>query len=226
MRDEYEVELDWLQEDLESRTFRSDSFPDAWPEGPSGLRRGGSSLGSFFRPLCDHPPQCVLKSEEGGWNVWAGRGLDCDRSFGKFHLLLNLTGDSVVRKHTIPVPELSQWEQRAAVPEILLDWPDMGAVSLPWQFWRDLVAHLSRAKAQMLVFCVGGHGRTGTAIACIMVACGWTSEDAIAWVRAHYCPQAIETRQQENYIRMIERKDPGHATDNTPQGTPRRRGNR
>jgi hypothetical protein len=59
-----------------------------------------------------------------------------------------------------------------------------------------------------------------------MVACGWTSEDAVAWVRAHYCPQAIETRQQENYIRMIERKDSGHATDNTPQATARRRGNR
>jgi hypothetical protein len=44
--------------------------------------------------------------------------------------------------------------------------------------------------------------------------------------RAHYCPQAIETRQQESYILMIERKDSDHATDTAPQGTPRRRGNR
>ena len=176
--------------------------------------------------MCDHPPQCVLKSEEGGWNVWAGRVTDCERSFGKFDLLLNLTGDSVVRKHTIPVPELSHWEERAALPELLLDWPDMGVVALPWQFWRDLVAHLSRAKTQMLVFCVGGHGRTGTAIACIMVACGWTSEDAIAWVRAYYCSQAIETRQQENYIRTIERKDSSHATEKPSQDRPRRNNHR
>ena len=96
------------------------------------------------------------------------------------------------------------------MPEILLDWPDMEAVNLPREFWDDLVAHLAHARAQMLIFCVGGHGRTGAAIACLMVACGWQSGEAITWVRRNYCPCAIETTEQERYIRSIAGEDAGH----------------
>lgn len=127
---------------------------------------------------------------------------------GSFQLLLNLTGTSVLSRHVIPVPELHRWEEPAALPEIVLDWPDMGVVSLPRSFWEDLVAHLTNTQRRMLLFCVGGHGRTGTALACLMVVCGWTSEDAIAWIRANYCQKAIETLAQELYIRQIERNSP------------------
>jgi protein-tyrosine phosphatase len=138
---------------------------------------------------------------------------------GAFQLLLNLTGTSVLSRHVIPVPELHRWEEPAALPEIVLDWPDMGVVSLPRSFWEELVAHLANTQRQMLLFCVGGHGRTGTALACLMVVCGWTGKDAIAWIRANYCRKAIETREQERYILQIERDFPAsHAALNELPG--------
>ncbi len=176
----------------------------------SNERRGTASSNSSVSgfegwtfPLCPHRPQCVLKGQSG-WSVWAGAEGDCIRSMGTFQLLLNLTGTSVLSRHIVPVPELHHWEEPAAVPEIVLDWPDMGVVALPRRFWEELVAHLTKTQGKMLVFCVGGHGRTGTALACLMVVCGWTSEDAIAWIRANYCRRAIETREQERYILQIE----------------------
>ena len=160
---------------------------------------------SWLAPLCAHQPQCVLKSTEGGWSVFAGAGPDCISSMSRFDVLLNLTGESLFRRHTIPIPQLAQWEgdNPMSSREIVLDWPDMGIVNLPRAFWMKLVEQLSLTNASMLVFCVGGHGRTGTAIASLMVACGWASADAIGWVRSHYCGRAIETDEQEQYIRWI-----------------------
>lgn len=54
--------------------------------------------------------------------------------------------------------------------------------------------------------CIGGHGRTGTILACMKV---WgaerdgnpiTPEDAVKWVRSKYCHEAIETEMQEWWV--------------------------
>lgn len=207
MRQPYEDAFEGYDYDLEewtdvqpAKTSRS--------EGREGVMPGGSSLfPEWTFPLCPHRPQCVLKGQSG-WSIWAGAEGDCIRSMSSFQLLLNLTGTSVLSRHVVPVPELQHWEETAALPEIVLDWPDMGVVSLPRRFWEQLVEHLTKTQRKMLVFCVGGHGRTGTALACLMVVCGWTSGDAIAWVRTNYCRRAIETREQEHYIDQIERDSP------------------
>ena len=159
--------------------------------------------GSWQQPLCLHPPQPVLFSKDAGWTIFAGAGPDCTKQLGGFDLLLNLTGDTVFGGHIIPVPELKRWASPAGIPEIVLDWPDLGIVRLPREFWKALIALVAEQKAKMLVFCVGGHGRTGTAIASLMAACGWSSTEAIAWVRANYCGRAIETKEQEEYVRWI-----------------------
>jgi hypothetical protein len=167
----------------------------------------GSSTRGWAFPLCPHRPQCVLNGQSG-WSVWTGAEGDCMQRMGTFQLLLNLTGTSVLSRHIVPVPELQRWEEPAALPEIVLNWPDMGIVSLPRRFWEELAEYLTNTQQKMLVFCVGGHGRTGTALACLMVVCGWTSEDAIAWIRTNYCQRAIETREQERYVMQIERDSP------------------
>lgn len=49
------------------------------------------------------------------------------------------------------------------------------------------------------VGCIGGHGRTGTVIAAIVkVMLG--EEDAIMWVRKHYCKKAVESAAQINFL--------------------------
>ena len=61
---------------------------------------------------------------------------------------------------------------------------------------------LARARAgeKVELGCLGGHGRTGTALACLAVLGGYPHEEAFAWVRADYCPSAIETAEQEAFV--------------------------
>jgi len=176
--------------------------------------------GFWHKPLCPHPPQLLFTSKDAGWKIYAGAGPDCIKRLSKFDLLLNLTGDTVFGGHIIPLPELKRWERPGCVPEIVLDWPDMGIICLPREFWTTLMDLLTQRQAKMLVFCVGGHGRTGTAIASLMAACGWSSADAIAWIRANYCRRAVETEEQEEYVHWIagEANDPAIRRRRTSSG--------
>ncbi len=48
--------------------------------------------------------------------------------------------------------------------------------------------------------CGGGKGRTGTALAMLAVIDGIPAADAVAYVRAHYSPHAVETPWQRRYV--------------------------
>ena len=50
------------------------------------------------------------------------------------------------------------------------------------------------------VGCGGGLGRTGTALACIAVLDGVPAREAVAYVREHYHPRAVETPWQRRYV--------------------------
>jgi protein-tyrosine phosphatase len=50
------------------------------------------------------------------------------------------------------------------------------------------------------IACRGGTGRTGTALACLAVLDGVPAEDAVAFVRRHYRPRAVETRWQRRFV--------------------------
>jgi protein-tyrosine phosphatase len=54
------------------------------------------------------------------------------------------------------------------------------------------------------VACSGGRGRTGTALACLVALDAGPEEDAVAYVRAHYDPRAIETPWQRRYVRQFQ----------------------
>ncbi|MBQ0927623.1 protein-tyrosine phosphatase family protein [Saccharopolyspora endophytica] len=49
--------------------------------------------------------------------------------------------------------------------------------------------------------CGGGRGRTGTALACLAILDGVPPGEAVAFVRAHYHPRAVETPWQRRYVR-------------------------
>jgi protein-tyrosine phosphatase len=58
-----------------------------------------------------------------------------------------------------------------------------------------------RAAAERVeVACQGGHGRTGTALACIAVLDGIPARDAVEFVRQHYDRRAVETPWQRRYV--------------------------
>ena len=53
------------------------------------------------------------------------------------------------------------------------------------------------------IACAGGHGRTGTALACLAVLDGVPPDDAVAYVRTHYDRRAVETPWQRRYVRRF-----------------------
>jgi protein-tyrosine phosphatase len=50
---------------------------------------------------------------------------------------------------------------------------------------------------------VRGSGRTGTVLACMAVLAGVPPPEAVEWVRANYRPEAVETVEQEAWVRWF-----------------------
>lgn len=80
-------------------------------------------------------------------------------------------------------------------------WPDFG-VPDPDELRASLQRLLARARSGDLVEigCLGGHGRTGSALACLAVLTGTPPDGAVDWVRANYCPDAVETNEQRAFV--------------------------
>lgn len=94
-----------------------------------------------------------------------------------------------------PPPGVS-WESR------WIRWPDF---RLP-KDRADAHAALSEvweraADERVEIACGGGRGRTGTALACLAILDGVPAGDAVAFVRRHYHPKAVETPWQGRYAR-------------------------
>lgn len=94
----------------------------------------------------------------------------------------------------------SRWQPPWAHDHV--EWPDFGLPANTGTFTNQLKAVLERARSgqDVEVGCLGGHGRTGTALACLAVLAGHPATDAVAWVRAGYCAKAVETQGQEAFI--------------------------
>ena len=92
-------------------------------------------------------------------------------------------------------PEPASWEVR------WLRWPDF---RLPTDR-RDARVALREAwyraaNERVELACFGGHGRTGTALACLAVLDGVPPAEAVAYVREHYDLRAVETPGQRRYV--------------------------
>lgn len=64
----------------------------------------------------------------------------------------------------------------------------------------EILRHL-RENGTVVVHCVGGIGRSGMVAACVGVLTGMSADDAIAHVRLHRSPRALETRAQIELVR-------------------------
>jgi hypothetical protein len=91
-------------------------------------------------------------------------------------------------------------------PHALVDWPDFGVPDDPEELLAGLRDLLARARTGDLVEigCLGGHGRTGTALACLAVLVGHPPAEAVGWVRATYCADAVETDEQMAFVDQLE----------------------
>ena len=92
-------------------------------------------------------------------------------------------------------PPAVAWESR------WLRWPDFRLPAVEAEVLPTLTEAWQRAAAERVeIACAGGHGRTGTALACLAVLDGVPNSEAVAFVRAHYDPHAVETLRQRRYV--------------------------
>ena len=90
---------------------------------------------------------------------------------------------------------------------VRVTWPDMTVPALSRDDWRVIADRLAATRRPVHVACLGGHGRTGTALAILLAIwdCIPPEDDPVTWVRAHYCEKAIETEAQRAYVRRMVR---------------------
>ncbi|MEV7625561.1 protein phosphatase [Actinoplanes sp. NPDC089786] len=94
-----------------------------------------------------------------------------------------------------PQPEFG-WESRWVA------WPDFRLPRDPAYLravLKEVLTHARAGRAELA--CGGGRGRTGTALACLAILDGVPPGSAVAWVREHYHPRAVETPWQKRFVR-------------------------
>lgn len=83
-----------------------------------------------------------------------------------------------------------------------VQWPDFLLPLDPADARDALREAWERAAAERVeVACPGGVGRTGTGLAVLAMHDGLSPEDAVAFVRAHHHPRAVETPWQRRWLR-------------------------
>ena len=92
-------------------------------------------------------------------------------------------------------PEPVPWQER------WVRWPDFRTPPDPAELRALLLTVWARsADERVELACRGGTGRTGTALACLAVLDGVPAAEAVAFVRAHYRPRAVETPGQRRFV--------------------------
>lgn len=121
-------------------------------------------------------------------------------------VLLSLAGDPAPTMPPHRVPAVAGLPQLPAImvpPTIQLVWPDCDVpFGLTAEWWSALGAWCRGRRVG--IGCMGGHGRTGTAMSILLsYLASITGPAAVARVRAEYCPRAVESEAQEEYVRIM-----------------------
>jgi protein-tyrosine phosphatase len=96
-----------------------------------------------------------------------------------------------------PVPWEARWVR----------WPDFWLPSDRSDAADALREAWARAEAgRVEIACAGGHGRTGTALACLAVLDGLPASQAVAYVREHYAARAVETPWQRRFVTRFQQQ--------------------
>lgn len=91
---------------------------------------------------------------------------------------------------------------------IYMDWPDMGGHKSLEHVVEvvDYMLEEIEKGVQFEIGCWGGHGRTGTLLACVLVRQGLPPPYAVRMVRESYCAKAIESSEQMEFIELFAKR--------------------
>jgi len=163
----------------------------------------------------DQDPDAWRSDIEKGGKVYVAQGKRCHES----HPDLNIGGGTLIggncRDHqrhknvslyvALDYGQSHPHFEPGQTPPHCVYYPiqNMKVPTNPVKFDRliDMMLDYLAAGHRVHVGCIGGHGRTGLVIGAIVARLGIAPDnDAIKWVRDNYCPRAIETAGQENFL--------------------------
>jgi len=155
-----------------------------------------------YIPFCNHLPRMLFTVN--GTDLYIGHRTES--VFDNFNL--NLIIDCSNEKRYDPddgffggnfaFPRMEEYV--IPRPKVLtMAWHDFHVPPIGIKFWYALVKEI---KGQSVaIVCSGGHGRSGTALACVLAAMG--IRNPVQLIRNHYCKKAVETTAQENYVNNV-----------------------
>lgn len=160
---------------------------------------------------CDHYPRRVI--DLGDLTLYGATKskLDYESMQGK-DLILNVSGNAVVGGLASTGNMVRGGAEFDAlksmikpIRELILEWADGGIFPVGLDFWRKLYDICLENKYRHIVAtCLGGHGRTGTALASLIIAnTNLDAETVTKQIHAVYCEEAIETFSQSEYLSML-----------------------
>lgn len=193
------------------------------PKGISNTTRSmnGHELSRAYnwQKSCNHYPTLVCQL--GDLQLYAAtKGILNGSTLKKIDLVVNCSQASITTQYSVDnvnsmVRGGAQFEslkQHVVIdkqtPELHLDWQDGDDWPGGIAFWKELYAICQKEGYKAIVFCcLGGHGRTGTALAAFLIANSEVLKCADVLIsekiRDGYCEQAIETLVQERYLDYI-----------------------
>lgn len=120
-------------------------------------------------------------------------------------LLVNLTSRPNIPSSLLNIPELAEYVD-VSFKEITVGWPDFGVPPLKLEFWEQLHKYIVKNKYKKVCFhCMAGHGRTGTALAAMLIAkAGYSSVKAVDFIREEHCKKVVESHSQCRYLHILD----------------------
>lgn len=164
---------------------------------------GGLSFHGSKAATVKSSPDFILDFSDSSW-------IASDQAFLKDVKIGPETPDSVKA-------DLKKLEEYASHPIAIMTfkWADQGIPNCKMEFWTGLVDTMrallkeqrNKTKGDIVFCCQGGHGRTGTALAAILITCGgFRAADAVDAIRSDYCDSAVESQKQIDYLVALDKQ--------------------
>lgn len=164
---------------------------------------------------CHNGPKLVIDHQ--GLQIYGASEPEAIANAYDFDLIISMTSvmfkTSGIRENSCRLRSEGLKRLIEQTPEVLsLDWPDMGVPSLGREFWVELVKVLKKKgndrarfknNYKVMVHCMGGHGRTGTALALLLHFIKGEEGDLVKIVREIFCSKCVETAGQIKYIEKL-----------------------
>lgn len=125
----------------------------------------------------------------------------------KSTLIIGMTGKKLSAPKDVIVHcdlkiDARKYELKKNFKEVAIDCTDMAAPRVFPSFWLELRREIEHGDFEKIIcYCMGGHGRTGTALVCLYLS--FFSDNAvhaIKLIKRVYCKNAVESKEQVEYV--------------------------